>query len=162
MAITTPLMIEILQHFARVFPMLGRIDGREDYLALLKTWSDQLEPYSDDQVKGACRRLMGKLKRFPYPSDVREELGATALTSNIAGTMEVVLAVNTIQIDAALAKAAELRAALEDLGKAEFRHADNSIASELLKEVRDLRAQIAQAVIAPAPLLAARYGARPE
>jgi len=81
MAITTPLMDEILQHFARVFPMPGRIDGREDYLALVKTWSDQLEPYTDEQVKEACRRLMGKLKRFPYPADVRDELAPVSAAS---------------------------------------------------------------------------------
>lgn len=85
MAITTALMDEILQHFARVFPIPGRIDGCEDYLALVKTWADQLEPYSDEQVKEACRRLMGKLKRFPYPSDVRDEL-APARAAPIIGT----------------------------------------------------------------------------
>ncbi|MGK5017688.1 hypothetical protein [Janthinobacterium sp. HLS12-2] len=90
MAITTPLMDEILQHFARVFPMPGRIDGREDYLALVKTWSDQLDPYTDEQVKEACRRLMGKLKRFPYPADLCEELAISTPAPVVDSTSDVV------------------------------------------------------------------------
>lgn len=98
MAITTPLMDEILQHFARVFPMPGRIDGREDYLALVKTWSDQLEPYTDEQVKAACRRLMGKLKRFPYPSDVRDELSwPTIATTSLSSMRSSVIIGNTVR-----------------------------------------------------------------
>ena len=116
-------MVEILQHFARVFPMPGRIDGREDYLALVKTWSDQLEPYSDEQVKDACRRLMGKLKRFPYPSDVRDELAPASAVSVDAAEASVetqvlvklVVEVDTTQVDAALVKAGQLREALLSL-----------------------------------------------
>ncbi|SIR85542.1 hypothetical protein SAMN05880566_12821 [Janthinobacterium sp. TND4EL3] len=107
MAITTPLMDEILQHFARVFPMPGRIDGREDYLALVKTWSDQLEPYSDEQVKEACRRLMGKLKRFPYPSDVLDELAPASATSTMVVSLSV--EVDSSSIDAAMAKVEQLK-----------------------------------------------------
>ncbi|KAB0331755.1 hypothetical protein LSO07_08605 [Janthinobacterium sp. PLB04] len=112
MAITTPLMIEILQHFARVFPMPGRIDGREDYMALVKTWSDQLEPYSDEQVKDACRQLMGKLKRFPYPSDVRDELAPTSKASATIASLSI--EVDTISIDAAVVKVELLKAELAD------------------------------------------------
>lgn len=100
-------MDEILQHFARVFPMPGRIDGREDYLALVKTWSDQLEPYTDEQVKEACRRLMGKLKRFPYPSDVRDELAPASAASTTVASLSV--KVDTSSIDAALAKVEHLK-----------------------------------------------------
>ena len=102
-------MDEILQHFARVFPMPGRIDGREDYLALVKTWSDQLEPFTDEQVKEACRRLMGKLKRFPYPSDVRDELAPVSAASTTVVSLSV--EVDTNSIDAALAKVDRLNAA---------------------------------------------------
>lgn len=159
MAITTPLMDEILQHFARVFPMPGRIDGREDYLALVNAWVEQLEPYSDEQVKVACRRLMGKLKRFPYPSDVRDQLAAASATSTAVVSLSVEL--DTSSIAAALAKMGELRAAFEELGKVDFPHAGNSVMSELIEEVRYLRAQIDRAV-KPAPFLAPRYAARPE
>ena len=114
MAITTPLMDEILQHFARVFPMRGRIDGREDYLALVKTWSDQLEPYSDDQVKEACHRLMGKLKRFPYPSDVRDELAPARAASTTVASLSI--DVDTSQVDAALAKLERLKLVSEIQG----------------------------------------------
>lgn len=100
-------MDEILQHFARVFPMPGRIDGREDYLALVKTWSDQLEPYSDDQVKEACRRLMGKLKRFPYPSDVRDELAPASAVSTSVASLSI--EVDTRSTDAAIAKVEHLK-----------------------------------------------------
>ncbi len=94
--------------------MPGHIDGREDYLALVKSWSDQLEPYSDDQVKEACRRLMGKLKRFPYPSDVRDELIPTnAAPTKAAPAPEVicklVVKVDTSEVDAALAKVEHLK-----------------------------------------------------
>lgn len=112
MAITTPLMDEILQHFARVFPMPGRIDGREDYLALVKTWSDQLEPYTDEQVKEACRRLMGKLKHFPYPSDVRDELVPASAASTTVVSLSV--KVDTSSIDSAAAKVEVLKAELAD------------------------------------------------
>lgn len=112
MAITTPLMIEILQHFARVFPMPGRIDGREDYLALVKAWADQLEAYSDEQVKEACRRLMGKLKRFPYPSDVRDELALASAASTTVASLSIM--VDTSSIDAAVAKVELLKAELAD------------------------------------------------
>lgn len=105
-------MDEILQHFARVFPMPGRIDGREDYLALMKTWSDQLEPYGDQQVKEACRRLTGKLKRFPYPSDVRDELVPVSATSTAVVSLSV--EVDTNSIDAAVAKVELLKAELAD------------------------------------------------
>ena len=158
MAITTPLMIEIFQHFARVFPMPGRIDGREDYLALVKTWSDQLEPYTDEQVKEACRRLMGKLKRFPYPSDVRDELAPASSASTAVVSLSV--EIDTSSIDAALDKTGELRVALEEVGT-QFPHAGNGGMFELIKEVRNLLAQIEQAV-KPAPLVAARYAVRPE
>lgn len=158
MAITTPLMDEILQHFARVFPMPGRIDGREDYLALVKTWSDQLEQYTDEQVKEACRRLMGKLKRFPYPSDVREELAPASATSTTVVSLSV--EIDTSSIDAALDKTGELRAALEEVDT-QFPHAGNGGMFELINEVRNLLAQIEQAV-KPAPLVAARYAVRPE
>lgn len=103
-------MDEILQHFARVFPMPGRIDGREDYLALAKTWSDQLEPYTDEQVKEACRRLMGKLKRFPYPSDVRDELAPASATSTTVVSLSV--EVDTSSIDAAQVKVRRLHGEL--------------------------------------------------
>lgn len=120
MAISTPLMVEILQHFARVFPMPGRIDGREDYLALVKTWSDQLEPYTDEQVKEACRRLMGKLKRFPYPSDVRDELAPESSAPAVAAESPVetqvltklVAEVDTTQVGAALVRVGQFREAL--------------------------------------------------
>jgi hypothetical protein len=112
MAISTPLMIEILQHFARVFPMPGRIDDREDHLALAKTWADQLEPYSDEQVKVACRRLMGKLKRFPYPSDVRDELAPASAASTIVGGLSI--AIDAISIDLVLSKVEQLKVALAD------------------------------------------------
>lgn len=113
MAITTPLMDEILQHFARVFPMPGRIDGREDYLALVNAWVDQLEAYSDEQVKEACRRLMGKLKRFPYPSDVRDELAPARAASTTVASLSV--EIDTSQIDAALLKVEQLRTATKIL-----------------------------------------------
>ena len=90
--------------------MPGRIDGREDYLALVKTWSDQLEPYTDEQVKEACRRLMGKLKRFPYPSDVRDELAPVSIASTTVISLSV--EVDSSSIDAALVKAEQLRHAL--------------------------------------------------
>ena len=112
MAITTPLMDEILQHFTRVFPLPGRIDGREDYLALVKTWADQLEPYSDDQVKEACRRLMGKLKRFPYPSDVRDELAPAGAASTTVASLSI--DVDTSSLDLALSKVEQLKVALTD------------------------------------------------
>lgn len=113
MAITTPLMDEILQHFARVFPMPGRVEGREDYLALVKTWVDQLEPYSDEQVKEACRRVMGKLKRFPYPSDVHEELTVSAAEPFVVGALRV--HVDISDVDAALLKVQQLHSTTEIL-----------------------------------------------
>lgn len=130
MAITTPLMDEILQHFARVFPLRGRIDGREDYLALVKTWSDQLEPYSDDQVKEACHRLMGKLKRFPYPSDVRDELApASAVSTTVAGLL---IDVDTSSLDAAIVKVEHLKTELSGALEAWQR----AIAADLLDTSR--------------------------
>ena len=93
--------------------MPGRIDGREDYLALVKTWSDQLEPYSDDQVKEACRRLMGKLKRFPYPSDVRDELAPASAASTTVASLSI--EIDASAIDLALSKVEQLKVALADL-----------------------------------------------
>ncbi|MDN2700188.1 hypothetical protein O0882_28145 [Janthinobacterium sp. SUN073] len=107
MGITTPLVNEILQHFARVFPMPGRIDGREDYLALVNIWADQLEPYTDEQVKDACHRVMGKLKRFPYPSDVRDELAPASAASTTVASLSI--EVDTRSIDAAVAKVEHLK-----------------------------------------------------
>lgn len=121
--------------------MPGRIDGRDDYLALLKAWADQVEPYSDEQVKAACRRLMGKLSRFPYPVDLHKEIAApTPASSDVVGTMTVELAVDTSQLDAALAKAEQLKAALDHLGKAGFVNACTCTSDELLQEIRDWRA----------------------
>lgn len=138
--------------------MPGRIDSREDYLALVKTWSDQLEPYSDEQVKDACHRLMGKLKRFPYPSDVRDELAPASAASTTVVSLSV--EIDTSSIDAALAKMGDLRAALEGGDEDHLPHVGNVVMSELLKEVRDLRAAFEQAVKS-APLVAARYAVRP-
>lgn len=153
-------MDEILQHFARVIPMPGRIDGREDYLALVKTWSDQLEPYTDEQLKEACRRLMGKLKRFPYPSDVRDELAPASVASTTVASLSV--EVDTSSIDAAQAKVELLRAELVG-AKAELLAIDRfeyhtqvadtlrqlvkqneavvEMLSQLLKEAEDFRAR---------------------
>ena len=135
MAITTPLMDEILQHFARVFPMPGRIDGREDYLALVKTWADQLEPYSDEQVKEACRRLMGKLKRFPYPSDVRDELAPASVASTTVASLSV--EIDTSQIDAALLKVEQLRKATKIPTLPE--KSSPEVLAELLEEIRAVK-----------------------
>ena len=126
MAISTPLLVEILQHFARVFPMPGRIDGREDYLALVKAWADQLEAYSDEQVKEACHRLMGKLKRFPYPSDVRDELVPASVASTTVASL--LIEIDTSSIDAAMAKVGQL--------KAEISGGIEPLAAELLVEQR--------------------------
>lgn len=94
--------------------MPGRIDGREDYLALVKAWADQLEAYSDDQVKEACHRLMGKLKRFPYPSDVRDELAPARAASTTVASLSI--DVDTSQVDAALAKLERLKLVSEIQG----------------------------------------------
>lgn len=83
--------------------MPGRIDGREDYLALVNIWADQLEPYTDEQVKDACHRVMGRLKRFPYPSDMRDELAPARAESTT---------VDTSQVDVALVKVGQLSIAM--------------------------------------------------
>lgn len=145
-------MIEILQHFTRVFPMPGRIDGREDYLALVKTWSDQLEPYSDDQVKEACRRLMGKLKRFPYPSDVLDELAPASATSSTVVSLSVDL--DSSSIDAATAKVEHLKT--ERSGIAESLDHAKSVDA-----LHAISAQIERA-LKPGPPVAARYAVRPD
>lgn len=91
--------------------MPGRLNSHEDYLALVNEWGQQLQPYSDEQVRTACRRLMGKLDRFPYPVDLHEEIASPTLSSsNVVGAMVVTLAVDTSQLDAALMKAEQLRA----------------------------------------------------
>lgn len=152
MAITTPLMDEILQHFARVFPMPGRIDGREDYQALVKTWLDQLEPYSDDQVKDACRRLMGKLKRFPYPSDVRDELAPASAASTTVASLSIM--VDTSSIDAAIAKVEHLKTELSGALEAWKR----AIAADLLDTSRfEDRSKIVDALC-----VVAKSGGNPE
>lgn len=94
--------------------MPGRIDGIEDHLALAKTWADQLEPYSDEQVKEACRRVMGKLKRFPYPSDVRDELAPACAASTTVASLSI--DVDTSQVNAALAKLERLKLVSEIQG----------------------------------------------
>lgn len=94
--------------------------------ALAKNWFATFEDDDLDLVKAACRRLIGKLKRFPYPSDVRDELAPTSVASTTVASLSI--EIDTSSIDAAMVKVEQL--------KAEISGGIEPLAAELLVEQR--------------------------
>ena len=112
MKITAPIMKDILLQFGEIFPFPDAVTRQGSLDALAKNWFATFEDDDLDLVKAACRRLIGKLKRFPYPSDVRDELAPVSAASTTVVSLSV--EVDTSSIDAAVAKVDLLKAELAD------------------------------------------------
>lgn len=65
----------ILSRFAVVFPLPEQIRHQSDFDGLADIWLAALGDLPKEQVHSACRQLLRKLTRFPYPADVVAEAG---------------------------------------------------------------------------------------
>lgn len=103
-------MKDILLQFGQVFPFPDSVTMQGSLDALAKNWFATFEDDDLDLVKAACRRAMGKLKRFPFPSDVRDELAPASVASTIVGSLSIEF--DTSSLDAAIVKVEHLKAEL--------------------------------------------------
>ena len=152
MTISAPEVMNILKRFEVIF-------SRPISSDLFHVWGAQFGNMDLDVVQAACRRLEGKLNRFPYPVDLHKELGTAAPSSNIVGTMAVTLAVDTTQLDAAQAKVEQLKDDLAGICRFEERlkivdalcgmARAGSTADELAKSARDLSAAVNAIALTP-------------
>ena len=71
MTVSNDFVRALLGRFAEIFPPPTH---SRNFDAVVEIWEAALAEFTKEQVSQASIRLVKKLKRYPYPADVAEEI----------------------------------------------------------------------------------------